>query len=304
LPVASFADDQTWWLHRGIKPLFPGHPDSGEYRSSKLLIVLDFKFGFKIVSHAAANLQLRSYACMGAELYDCDNVAVAITQPRLPREERLTLAVYTRSDIEASREQLYQIWDACKEPDAPLNASEEACQYCKARTNGCPAFEAKVREGLSIIPFPVNGKLTARARDAAIEEKIAQASDEQLARMHEAIALAGFAKDPLFDEIRRRIGEGGMPGYKLGKAGEMRNVTDVGKAIELLEAAGLPREKIMSTCSMSLGDDDGVSEIYRNAHGGTWPEAKKQINDLLAEVIEKKPKKPSIKKVSNGKALT
>lgn len=297
--VAAGADNLEWWLHRGIRFLFPGHPDLWDYRASKLLVILDFKFGFKVVTPAAANLQLRSYGVMGAELHDSERVVVAITQPRLGVDERITMAVYSRADIAASREQLYQIWDACKKPDAPLVAGDEQCRYCRARSNGCPAFEAKVQEGLSIIPFP-NGKVTVRARQAAIEEKVALASDDQLSRMYDAIQLAGYAKDPLFDEIRTRIAAGGMPGLRLGKGGEVRNVTDVGRAVSILESAGLPKDKIMATCSMSLGDDEGVAEIYREVTNCTWQEARDKTNELLADVIEKKPKKS---KIERAKAL-
>lgn len=295
LPVVKTGGyERELWLHRGIRSLFPGHCDIWEYvAEKKLLVIIDHKFGYKVVTPAAANLQLRSYAVMGAEQHDCDHVVVAITQPRLPVDDRLTLAVYSRDDIKASRQQLYDIWDACKEPDAPLVAGEEQCRYCKARLI-CPAFKAKVEQGQNIVPFPSQG-LSVPGREAFIAEKVAQASDEQLAQMHEAVTFAGFVREPLHDEIRRRIALGAMPGYRLGKESEVREVEDTFRAINALIGLGMTMDSIMPACKMALGK---VEEAYRETHDGvTWKDARETINNALEEVIVRKPKKPAIEKV-------
>lgn len=302
LAIDSGADNLTWWLHRGIKSLYPGHPDLWEYRPNKLLFIGDYKFGYKVVTPAGANLQLRSYGVMGAELHDCDKVVVAITQPRLGFQDRITMAVYDREQIEASREQLYQIWDDCKKPDATLVAGEEQCRYCKAKLN-CPAYQETMRDGAQVIPFP-DAKLTKAAKESTAETQLRQCSDEQLAKMLDFLAFAEFIKETAKDVARDRIRAGGMPGYRLGKEKELRKVTDVAKAVELLEVAGIPQDKIMGCCSMALGDDGGIAEAWREAKGGTWKDTKDGINALLAEVIERSTTRPSIEKVDAGKALT
>lgn len=283
--------ERTLYLHRGIKKLFPGHCDLWDYIATiKLLVIIDHKFGYKVVTSAAANLQLRSYAVMGAEEHDCDHVVVAITQPRLSFDDRLTMAIYSRADIEASRQQLYQIWDDCKKPDAPLNPSAEACQYCKAKLL-CPAYQEKVREGLSIVPAPTGGTLA--NREATITQSLAQCSDEQLGRFLDACAFASFAAEFAKDVARERLHKGGMHGWKLGKESEVREVTDVMKAFKLLTDAGLDPVKVNVALKMTMGP---VEEIYRDAKGGTWRDAKDAINQLLGGVIAKHTKKASVQR--------
>jgi len=293
--------ERTMFLHRGIKSLFPGTCDLWAYfPDKKLLVIIDKKFGYKEQTFAAANMQLRAYAVMGAEQHDVEHCVVAITQPRLEFKKRLTMAVYGRDEIKASREQLYEIWDNSKKPDAPLVVGEEQCRYCKAKDHGiCPAYNAAVKDGLAIIPSPT-GNETVAARESRIEQAAAQASDPELAEVYRAIQLAGFAKDPVSDEIRRRIQAGGMPGFRLGKAKDMRNVIDVAAAVERLESAGIAKEKIMACCSMSLGDDGGIAEVWRDTKGGTWKAAKDGINALLGDAIEHSTSRPSIEKVKEA----
>lgn len=292
--------EQEFWLHRGIKAMFPGHIDLYEYTgSNRLLVILDYKFGYREVSPAAANPQLRSYAVMGAELHDCDHVVVAITQPRLPREDRITMAVYSRDDIAAARQQLYDIWDrkelANKNPnilEEDLVAGDEQCRYCKAKLF-CPAYQKMMQQGLALVPNP-NGQGTVAKRQADAEQSLAQLSDVDLGRVLDAIQFADFLKDRARDVARERIAAGSMTGWKLGKEKEKRTVTDPFQAAQILKEAGLPIEKIMASCKMSLGDDGGVAGIYREAKGGTWKDANDGVNNLLASVIERSPMKPSI----------
>lgn len=298
--IASGAENITWWLHRGIKSLYPGHPDLWEYREGKLLVVPDFKFGYKVVTPATANLQLRSYAAMGAELHDCDHVAVAITQPRLSYDERITLAVYDRDQIAASRQQLYQIWDACKEPDAPLHASEEACRYCKARLAGCPAFEAMIKGPLAALP-PISPNGTVAKREAEALSAISKLTPDQRDQLITACKFADFIRDPLHDFEREVIQNGGESLYKLGKGGEVRSVTDVNFAVGVLLSEGISNAKINAASSIKLGP---IEEAWRDTKGGTAKDAKSAVNNALASVIERHPKKPSLTRITSTKQLT
>lgn len=285
--------EREMFLHRGIRSLFSGHCDEWRYVPRvKLLIVLERKYGFIAVDPANSNLQTRTYAAMGSELHDCDNVAVGIISPRVPREDRLTLAVYTRDEIAAAKEQLFEIWDACNSEDAPLNPTQSGCRYCLAKLI-CPAYREAFQAPLALVPHP-NGVGTVAKRQADAERSLAQLTDNDLGRVLDAIQFADFLKDRARDVARERIQAGGMTGWKLGKEKEKRNVTDVYQAAQILKGEGLPIEKIMGTCSMSLGDDGGVAEIYREQKKLTWKEAKDDINRLLCAVIEKSPMKPSI----------
>lgn len=284
--------EQEFWLHRGIKSLFPGHVDLYEL-TRKLLVILDYKFGYKIVTTASANLQLRSYAVMGAEKFDVDHCVVAITQPRLSVDDRLTMAVYSRADIEASRQQLYQIWDASKAPDAPLVAGEEQCRYCRAKLI-CPEFRKSVTDPLALVPASTGTKAKQLAH---AETTLAQCSDVDLGRILDAIQFADLIKDTARDVARERIRAGGMDGYRLGKESEVREITDpVGAIIRIASSEGLDWDEVArrAISKFSIG---AIEELYREKHGGTWQDARDKVNTVLASTIERKSKKPAIEKV-------
>jgi hypothetical protein len=122
----------------------PGHCDRYRYwPEDRFLLILDVKFGFKVVTPANANLQLRTYAMGAFEQFDVEDCVVAITQPRLPYGQRVTLAAYDRNEMALAREELGRIRAASRREDAPLIAGEEQCRYCKARVF-CPAIRAEL----------------------------------------------------------------------------------------------------------------------------------------------------------------
>lgn len=185
-----------------------GHPDvARRYLEKSLTAILDYKFGYKIVERAELNLQLRCYASMVepsdlATLQKPETVVVAIVQPRLSYSERITMAKYTRSDIEQAQQQIRSILEASEHPDAPLVAGEEQCRYCKAKLI-CSAY----RQMLSQIPWlaTTDPKLSVGAREGRIIDRLSECTDQQLAAILEACAMAEFVNQPAHDEARRRI---------------------------------------------------------------------------------------------------
>lgn len=267
------------WLHRGLKAVFPGHCDRWRYYpAAKVLVIIDKKFGFKEVTPAASNLQLRSYAVMGSELRDCAHVAVAITQPRLRYEQRVTMAAYDRYDIQKSRAQLLSVFDAAKDPDAPLTAGEEQCRYCKAKIV-CPAYREK---------FTFIQQYSSMA--------LADCSDGQLDEILVAIQFADHIKDQAREEARRRIEEGSLSNWKLEKGSSVRNVTDTAKAIALLsEEVSLTTDDAIACSKLSLSK---IEEKVRAKLKCTAKAARDEVNAALGPVIEITPKKASITRVS------
>jgi hypothetical protein len=272
------AHELEMWLHAGIRALYPGHCDHLRwYPRVRLLVIVDKKFGFKEVSHAAANLQLRSYACMGAELYPAETVLVAITQPRLPFEQRLTMAAYNRDEIAAARRELAAIVKATQAPDAPLRASEEACRYCKAKLV-CEAYRSK---------------FSALHLQRA-SEQIEACTDAQLDEVLIAIQFADFIKDQARDEARRRIAEGGFTQWQMGKEVKQAGITDHQRARELLTAAGYSEKAIDACYSARLG---AIEEMVHARDGGTEREAKDTARTLLADVLKFTPKRAALTRV-------
>ena len=112
-----------------------------------MLIIIDKKYGRKEVTPAEANMQLRSYAVMGAKRWTPDKILVSINQPRLKFEDRLSMAEYTKDEIPAARDHILRVWDAAHAPNAPRIAGFEQCRYCKAKLI-CDAYRAKYDSSL------------------------------------------------------------------------------------------------------------------------------------------------------------
>lgn len=261
------------------------------------LLINDSKFGFKVVERADLNLQLRVYAVGAFDMFGeqtTQRVFTSITQPRLGYEERITLAEYGPLDIGASRRQIAEIIAASEKEDAPLNPSEEACRYCRAKLI-CPAFNKWV--AIPVAKFPkVQTDLSKRAREEYLAQRLAELSDEELEKVHLACSLAGMVAPLEKDEIRKRIAAGGMDNFYLGEPRKVRDLADPEKAIALLTLAKVAtRDEILALCSIPLGKE-GIEELYRKKTGCTWKEAKDKINKVLASVIETKEEKPWILK--------
>lgn len=266
-----------------------GHMDvMRAYRERLMTVIVDQKFGFNAVDRADVNLQLRAYATMVDE---GGFVYVAISQPRLPFEQRLTVAKYTPKDILDSRAQIDSILRATQHDRAKLNASEEACRYCKAKLI-CPAFKAALKSG--IVPYMPSTDLSVGARREYIAKKLKACSDEQLAAVLQACAFAKFVYDPAGDEARARIKEGKMTTHYLGEPAEVREIGNVRKAISLLNLAKVAtREELLALADLPLGR---IETAYRDATKCTWKEAREKIDSVLASVLEIDQRKPRILK--------
>lgn len=255
--------------------LLPGHTDFWRYWGGiKALLIIDKKFGYKVVTPAVANLQLRGYAMAGAQRWDSDYVVVAVTQPRLSFDERLTLAIYSREDLARAKGELVDILDKNSDPEAPLIAGEDQCRYCKAKLI-CPAYSEKYT------------RIQTRA-----DRSIAECNDDQLDQILQAIKFAGFIEEQAKDEARRRIAAGLMTMYKLGKESEVREVADARKAKALFALRGdITDSDFLDCVSLAIGT---LEEKVRKRKGCTWKVAKEIVNETLAAVIEKKTRRPSI----------
>jgi hypothetical protein len=271
------------------KDFLSGHPDVIRvYDSQDTTVIIDDKFGWHPVPPADVNLQVRCYALLAPT----SNVFVAISQPRLPYADRITLAKY---DLKLKLEALKQIEaidERSRDPNAPLVAGEEQCRYCRARGT-CPALRAAITKQLLVFEDLVPEELSKAALLGRMEARLAQATDTQLGSLLGACALARLAYTPLTDEIRRRLGEGGMEGYMLGKEIDVRKIADAKRAVSLLVLGGiLTREQILEICELPIGR---IETKYREQNDGmTAKEAKADVNRALASVIDIETRKPKI----------
>ena len=275
---------------------FSGTPDRVHvWPHRKSALVADLKSGFIVVERAELNLQLRGYAVLVADEIGgaCEHVFVAILQPRLwSPSDRITLAHYEPDDIKKARDQINTIIAKTEASDAVLHAGEEQCRFCKAKLL-CPAFREAM--ALPVAAFTTEAELSKTKREAVIEQRIKQCSDQQLEAVIEACKLAAMVDEPARDEARVRIEAGRLSNYFLGKEWEARSIVNVRRAIAMLALSGIAtREEILDICTIPLKQ---LEESYRKRHAGlTWQQAKDKINKVLASVIEREPRKPKILK--------
>lgn len=284
--------EEELWFFRSIKKLFPGHCDRWRWWPRvKVLAIIDKKFGRKEVTSAESNLQLRCYATMAEKIWKPDMSVVAINQPRLPFEDRLTMGEYTPEQITASRDQINAIWDASHNADgspredAPRFAdAQEQCRYCRAKLK-CDAYTSKY------------GWLTNPAADGkeAFVGKLAEISDEKLSQVWEAIAFAKVVESSAKAEIIKRHAAGGMRMFELQGSGNTSVINDTPKAVRLLKTYGLTEEEIMLCSKLTKGD---LAEKVKAHEGCTVVASKKKLNEILSPVLTVTPKSPSLKRVN------
>ena len=255
--------------------------------------VNDSKFGYKIVERAELNLQLRVYAVLTYDWQEkkVERIFTSISQPRLPYEERITLSEYGREHIEESREQIHEILEAASKEDAPLHAGEEQCRYCKAKLI-CPEYNKTLT--VPVLALKPQQDLSKTAREAYLKKRLSELDDTQLEQILVALSFANMLRSPATDEARKRIANGQLENYFLTKPKTERVIMDVQRAISLLTLAKVQtRDELMAMSSIPLGQ---VEESYRKRTNCTWKEAREKVDKVLANVIETKEEKPSVKR--------
>jgi hypothetical protein len=278
--------DSNWWeaTHSELhleNEFISGTPDLVVWHDPAGWIN-DTKFGYKLVETADLNLQLRAYAVL---LYDSaaikpEKIFVSITQPRLSYDHRVSLACYHPEDIEASREQIKAILKESERPKARLIAGEDQCRYCKAKLI-CPAFKEAFG---ALAEYHPSEEMTAPAKRAYLEKRLAEVSDQVIEKLMLAVSFSKMIGSPLNDEVRKRILNGGMINYEIGKPFSVREIADTQRAIPLLALAKvMDRESVLKSCNLPLS---AIEESYRKKTGCTWKDAKDKINKVLASVLE------------------
>lgn len=268
--------------------LLTGTPDSVlVFKQPSCAIVYERKFGFKIVQAADANLQLRSYLVMVSDVYPAERYFGCLMQPRV--SSKPMNVEYTPADIIKARAEIETTWDACHAPNAPRRASNEACTFCDAKAL-CPEHKAWVGEIETARHLPV-----AQWTDAQMEifEERRTAALKFIEDVHEQIKQIKAA-----DPER-------LPGYRLKDGAEVRHCTDLVAAWGALEflltqAAGKDAAtKFSACCSLKIGDlEDLLWELRKDDPEKkiSQKEARRMVNQLLSDVIEKKRNKPSLVK--------
>lgn len=188
----------------------------------RLVIVIDYKFGFVDQGTADEHDQLQAYAAAAAETFTAPDVIVALIQPRADKANRISQARFDADTLRANRTWTAAVIRLARADNPQLNAGFTQCQHCRA-LHRCPEarrFMMQTKEALETIGEPMDADSRGELADAAkLSEKFAETG--------KAIAKTALQK-----------GEK-VTGWKLGTPRAMRSVADPGGAIEILAENGI-----------------------------------------------------------------
>lgn len=184
-----------------------GHPDLGQI---SVAFIFDSKFGYEPVTKADANLQLRSYAVMFAEHFDCTLVLGAITQPRLAAPDDFHAVEYSAADLSESKREILEILADALKPDARRVPSFHACTYCRAKAN-CREAMAVVAELAAVKVNHLSiADLENLADDMWLAQKVYAAWESRLkfiaAKKPELLRRFGLSAESTHREITNPLG--------------------------------------------------------------------------------------------------
>ena len=244
----------------------------------EVLLIEDAKMGYLLVTAAESNLQLGAYACMAAAEMPAARVYAAINQPRAPFDERRTLAVYPFAGLPTVISEIVRIIEATEDPDAPLNPSEDACRYCRAKQI-CPAFRGEI-EALATVD-----------KDSLLSLPAAD-----FTRIGHAIKLANQIKGPWTHEALRRIDAGELPGWKTKDNGTTTEIDDLMVAYQrFAEHYGPKYEEnpnqlaldFLACTTLRIGD---FTTLLGKLEGVGESKARRVFYELLDGLVTKVPK--------------
>jgi len=270
-------------LIRGDKPILRGTPD-GVWVLPNAALIAERKFGFKPVQGADANLQLRCYITMVADVYPKEHYFGILCQPRISFKPHTVY--YRRQDIERAREEIYAIYDACFAPDAPRRASVEGCQYCTAKAV-CPEFRSWIGDIEKIRAQPVAAWTDAQMEMFETRRTMAQ---KFLEDTHKAIVAIKAANPER------------LPNFRLRDGNEVRTVTDIVRAWSALAPVigndQKAAEGFSGCCDLSIGAlQDFIWQQRKDTDRPiSQKDAKRLVNEFLGGLIELRRNRPSLVK--------
>lgn len=260
---------RIWWRLK----LFSGQCDYVVIDGPRALIV-DYKTGHVGAPPAERNLQLAAYALLIAHEYGCDEIHVAIVQPRaFPRK---SVSVYRWADIQAAEEAVTKMLHNAMAESPPRNAGEW-CHYCRARAT-CPEAQSVVKHLVSIAE---TGQLPAT-------------TPEEMAQLLDRATIAKRIAQTIFDQAKERMIAGEeIPGYRLKPGSKRKTITDPNAVFTRAAERGITQEQFLAAVSVSTGKLKGALR-EQGLKGKAVDEAMEAIIDGLTEITETQ---PSIEKI-------
>lgn len=243
-------------------------------------VLIDYKFGHSQVESAEANMQMMAYAIVAARNSPPGKffrrVIVAIIQPTVDYEHRLTVAEYGIKELQEAADILAAIASAIEDArTTPKYRAGLHCTYCKAAAS-CEENRARLVQlepsGMPLVP--TNEQLGAWLKKAkgakSVIENIERAVREKLEAGEE------------------------VPGWTLKYNPPMRIIEDVPAVWQKLNGRGVEADEFMRLCKLSIGD---IDSLVRAKSGCLAKEAMGITADWLGESVVLKPKAQTVSEV-------
>lgn len=264
-----FVEQRMWW-----RDSVSAQVDAVAYNGTTALVV-DYKTGRGEVDDAQDNYQLAVQALCVYEEIGPENIIVAVIQPWA--SPQFTVAQYDADAIAAAEVLVKETLLEIEKPDAPRVAGVDQCKYCKARAT-CPAAINEVKS-MAMTPFRAGMVIDPKYMSKLLEDcKLASSI------IHE---IRSHAKEMLDRGIE-------IPGWKLSKGQERRNITDITKIFERCVDLGVKEEEFVGLTDIGLGD---LEKLIRKVTGKKGKELAETINTVMDGCVEKKATEKSLEKV-------
>lgn len=246
-----------------------GRCDFLAHRCGTILIV-DPKFGREPVSAANANWQLKGYVVGARDHVIVNRAYAAIIQPRVPKENQVTVVEFDSKDIDRTDWEIARIIAAAEEQDSQFKPSEEACKYCPANQSDpltgkpiCPAMESHFK--MMRVSKLSASELTDPKQMATYLE-----AARMVSKMCESIEYHAM-------EMAKKLG--GLPGFKLKDGRRIRKITDANSCYTALSGRIKP-EEFTKACKVQIGE---LEEVFKASTGLKGLRAKTELEHTLID---------------------
>ena len=240
-------------------------------------VIVDWKFGRAEVSYINSILQLTGYAVLTFQAHE--HISTIESYIYQPRTGTIKKGVFHRDDLAKYKETITETISACLAKDPPLEASWDACAYCRA---------------ISICP---EAKDKAFGQDQAVIERPLFNTEEMDADTLGQTLDDTKVAEKFLKEVKTKCKEVMIDGQEAtGWAiGERSGMKAIGDPVALAEAVSgyLNYAELLSVSTLSGVDFCELSNIVTAAGDGDVqlialiPHAKISVPKLVAKLMEK-----------------
>lgn len=263
----------------------------------KRLLIWDFKCGRNDVTHADANIQLRTAAAL-AWLNDinrdCEEIFVAIIQPFA--SPPISIARYSIGALDMATYQIADIVMTAQRDGAKRIPGEKQCMYCRAK-GVCPELHHKALTPSRQIPHLNSDLATLPTKEvkARVEAFVHAMPDGQLAVDMADVKLCEIACESIKNEMKARLKEGReIEGWKLATPKTLAPITDVPTVVARLAERGVSREEAILMLKMSK---EVVEAMLRSKTGLKGKALEAEMEVVLKDCTTEATCEPSLVRV-------